>query len=312
MKILQVYKEIVPNLIDSSCVALGMFDGVHIAHREVILDAVNKANKLGNKSAIITFCSNPKSVVIGKRVKQINTLDDKLHYIAQLGVDVAIVLEFNDKLLNMSAEDYLEKFLINGINAKSITVGYNHHFGVGKRGTPQFLQEKVSVYGYEFKEVSPIQLDSTTVSSSIIRKYITHGQMDKAQEFLGRPFSIKNTVVHGEKRGRQLGFPTANINIPDDIVAPKNGIYLATAEFDNEKYVTVVNVGKRPTFADLEKSLIEAYLFDFDGDLYGKEVRINFLNRIRDEKKFDSINELISQIDIDCCTAKSLAKQISL
>jgi len=299
-----IYREIKPNLLKSSCLALGMFDGVHLGHQKVILSAVKNAWIYDSTSTIVTFAKHPGYLKSKSQPRLITTFEEKIELFKKLGVQAVVVLDFTEELSRVSAEDYLKTFLIEGLNAKSISVGYNHHFGANKKGDTALLKRYSTEFNYELKVISPVTIEGHVVSSSAVRKFIHSGDVDSAAKMLGRPYSIKNIVVEGKHRGRLLGFPTANLNLPPEKSCPKAGVYSGIVISDDKLYFSVINVGKRPTYGDLIENLIEAHILDFDRDIYNKEIEVIFLKRIRDEKKFTSEAELKEQIKLDCRSAK--------
>lgn len=295
-----VFRELKENLLESSCLALGVFDGVHLGHRKVILNAVNKAQKSGATAGVVTFSKHPRFFITKSQPSMIISLEERLKLFEELGVEAAVVLDFDEKLAGMTAKDYLEKVLIGCFNAKSITIGYNHRFGCDKQGNSAFLREYSKKYGYEVSVISPVKIDNHVVSSSAVRKFVLKGDADSAAKFLGRSFKVAGAVIHGQHLGRSLGFPTANLSLPDEIIVPLEGVYSGLVKIDSKVYHAVINVGKRPTIGDLKKDLVEAHILDFDEDIYGRIIEVSFFKRIRDEKKFDSLDELKAQIQKDC------------
>jgi riboflavin kinase / FMN adenylyltransferase len=295
-----VFNEIKPDLIPSSCLALGMFDGVHLGHQKVILDAIKKAESMDALSAIVTFADHPQCVTAKTPTKLITTLEDRLNLFEDLGVQAVVVLKFTEELSRMAAVDYLKNVLVEALHPHYISIGYDHRFGAQKKGNIDLLQKYSEQYNYEVTVIPPVSIDGQVVSSSVIRKFISIGDIPQASKLLGRPFSIRGKVIKGEQRGRVLGFPTANLTIPDEIVSPASGVYSGMVEINDKSYFSVVNVGKRPTFGDIEEDLIEVHILNFDGDLYGQEIQVLFLKRLRDEKKFRSVEELKEQIRLDC------------
>jgi len=325
---LLVFRELKENLLESSALALGFFDGVHLGHQKVILNAVKKAQELETTCAVVTFSKHPRHVISKSSPSLLIPLEERLELFESLGVQVAIVLDFNENLAKMTAKEYLEKVLIGCLNAKSITIGYNHKFGQqsckhkqpdsctkspdeneeNKLGNGKFLEEYSNKYGFEVNIISPVKIDNHVVSSSIIRKFLLNGDVDSAAKFLGRPFKVKGTIIHGQHLGRTLGFPTANLLIPDELIIPLNGVYSGLVKIDSKEYHAVINIGKRPTIGDLKKDLIEAHILDFNEDIYGKIIEVSFLKRIRDEIKFNSLEELKVQIKKDCEIVHSSTK----
>ena len=262
-------------------VAIGTFDGVHIGHREVIA---------GNDT-VLTFDPHPLSVIHPEATpKLVMPFAIKRDLIAGLGVEELVVIPFDREFASRSAEEFVEEELIGRLGAGSVSVGENFRFGKGARGTPEFLAERLDT-----RVVPLVEADGETVSSSHIRGLVAAGEVKKAAVFLGGPFLFEGEVVQGDRRGRELGFPTANI-VPDDtLVTPGHGVYGAWAH----GHPAAVNVGVRPTFETGRGLLVEAYLLDFDGDLYGETLRIAFMERMRGEKRFESVEALVTQMKRD-------------
>lgn len=299
-----VIRELRENTFEASSLALGVFDGVHTGHRSVILEAVKKAKKLGITSAIVTFSRHPKYLITGAMPGVITTLDEKLKLFSELGVDAVVVIDFDQHLAGMTAEEYLKYILQGCLNVKSLSVGYNHQFGCDRKGTGDFLRQYCENNNISLSIISPVKINDHVVSSSVIRGFISSGDVKSAQEFLGRPFKVKGKVVEGQRLGRHLGFPTANLMVDEDLILPLRGVYSGNVRVGSDIYNAVINVGRRPTIGDLTKDLVEAHLLGFDRDIYGQEIEVYFLDRIRDEKKFDSLDELKIQIEQDCQFAK--------
>ena len=269
-------------------VAVGTFDGVHLGHREVIR---------GNDT-VLTFDPHPMSVIRPEATpKLVMPFPIKRDLIAGLGVEELVVIPFDREFASQSAEDFVEGELIGRLGAGSVSVGENFRFGKGASGTPDLLAEHL-----ETRVVPLVEAEGETVSSSHIRGLVAAGEVKKAAEFLGGPFLLEGEVVHGDKRGRELGIPTANI-VPDDmLVTPGHGVYAAWAH----GHSAAVNVGVRPTFETGRGLIVEAYLLDFDGDLYGETLRIAFVERMRGEKRFESVEALVDQMQRDVEQARAL------
>ena len=269
-------------------VAIGTFDGVHIGHREVIR---------GNDT-VLTFDPHPLSVIHPEATpKLVMPFAIKSDLIAGLGVEELVLIPFDREFASRSAEEFVDEELIGRLGAGGVSVGENFRFGKGARGTPEFLAERL-----ETRVVPLVEADGETVSSSHIRGLVAAGEVKKAARFLGGPFLLEGEVVEGDKRGRDLGMPTANI-VPDDtLVTPGHGVYAAWAH----GHPAAVNVGVRPTFETGRGLLVEAYLLDFEGDLYGETLRIAFMERMRGEKRFESADALVEQMQRDVEQARSL------
>jgi riboflavin kinase / FMN adenylyltransferase len=271
-------------------VAIGTFDGVHLGHREVIRGA----------DTVLTFDPHPLSVIHPEATpKLISTFPVRRDLIAGLGVEELVVIPFDRGFSEQSAEDFVEHVLVDRLGAMQVSVGENFRFGKGARGTPEFLSEHDE---FETRVVPLVEAAGETVSSSHIRGLVAAGEVDQAAEFLGGPFLFEGEVVPGDKRGRELGMPTANL-VPDDAyVTPGHGVYAGWAN----GHPTAVNVGVRPTFETGRGLVVEAHLLDFDGDLYGETLRIAFLERLRGEKRFDSVEELVAQMNRDVEDARRI------
>ena len=275
-------------------VAIGTFDGVHLGHREVIRGS----------DTVLTFDPHPLAVIHPEATpKLISPLAVKRDLIASLGVEEMVVIPFDRGFSEQSAEEFVAEVLIERLGAARVSVGENFRFGKGARGTAEFLRSHDE---FEARVVPLVEVAGETVSSSHIRGLIAAGDVAGAAEFLGEPFLFEGEVVSGDRRGRELGVPTANI-VPDDAyVAPGHGVYAATAD----GYPTAVNVGVRPTFDSGRGLLVEAHLIGFEGDLYGKQLRIAFLERMRGEKRFDSVEALVEQMHADLVDAQKIADRL--
>jgi riboflavin kinase / FMN adenylyltransferase len=275
-------------------VAIGTFDGVHLGHREVIRGA----------DTVLTFDPHPLAVIHPEATpKLISSFPVKRDLIASLGVAEMVVIPFDRGFSEQTAEEFVQEVLIDRLGAVQVSVGENFRFGKRAKGTADFLGSHEE---FETRVVPLVEVAGETVSSSHIRGLIAAGDVAQAAEFLGEPFLFEGEVVLGDRRGRELGVPTANL-VPDDAyVAPGHGVYAAAAD----GYPTAVNVGVRPTFDSGRGLLVEAHLIGFDGDLYGKQLRIAFLERMRGEKRFDSVDELVEQMQQDLVDAQQIADRL--
>jgi riboflavin kinase/FMN adenylyltransferase len=272
-------------------VAIGTFDGVHLGHREVIRGS----------DTVLTFDPHPLSVIHPEATpKLISPFSIKRDLIAGLGVDELVVIPFDKAFSQKSAEEFVEDVLIERLGAERVSVGENFRFGKRAKGTPEFLRSHDE---FETRVVPLVEVAGETVSSSHIRGLVAAGDVSGAAEFLGGPFLFEGEVVLGDRRGRELGFPTANLVPNDSLVAPGHGVYAAWAH----GYPAAVNVGVRPTFETGRGLLIEPHLIGFDGDLYGETLRIAFLERMRGEKRFESVDALVEQMHLDVAQAKEIA-----
>lgn len=267
---------------------LGFFDGVHVAHQAVILSAVNYAQK----TSLITFKESP-SIYFNSECEYIYPREKSVEKIKSLGVDEVVELDFS-QIADMNADDYI-KFLVDKYNPVSISTGFNHTFGKNKSGNPDLLRTCSTKYGYKYFCIEPQKYESEVVSSTLIKKYLKEGKIEIANKLLGSNFCLEGKVVHGAQIGRKIGFPTANINYPKDIVKIPFGVYSGLV---GEKHA-MINWGMKPTLNNTKEPVVEVHILGYEGDLYGKVLEVEILKKIRDEKKFNSLEELREQIEKD-------------
>ncbi|MCM1010873.1 MAG: riboflavin biosynthesis protein RibF [Fusobacterium sp.] len=277
--------------------ALGFFDGVHLGHQVVIKSAVDFARENGKKSAVITFKEHPQVILRGCAPEYISTEAERRDNLAKLGVDFCYELDFSE-ISGMSGEDYVKEILVKNFAPVSISTGFNHNFGAKKSGTPELLVELGERYGYKYFKIPPVEIDGEIVSSSLIRKKLALGDICAAEKFLGRPFAVTGTVQKGAGLASKIGFKTANIAYPAGICKLPYGVYAVRANGMS----AIANFGVKPTFEKLTAMpILEVHILNFDKDIYGEALEVEFLNFIRAEKKFASVDELVAQIknDID-------------
>lgn len=290
-----------------SVVALGAFDGIHLAHAKILDTAVERARALGVSAVACTFDPHPAAVLRPALAPApIATLEENLSRIARHGLDAALVIPFTREFSLIEAEVFVDLVLVRTLGVREVVVGFNHTFGAGARGTAALLLELGGRRGFVTHVLPPLQVDGLTVSSSTIREALREGGVELAGALLGRPYSVSGTVQRGAGRGRTLGFPTANLR-PDRPLVLAAGVYAARARWDGHVADAVVNLGYRPTF-DESQYWIEAYLFDFSGDLYDRPLTLDFLRRIRPERKFPGVEELRAQVFADMEEARRLLR----
>jgi riboflavin kinase/FMN adenylyltransferase len=277
-------------------VAIGTFDGVHLGHREVIAGA----------ETVITFDPHPQSVVApGTQPKLLTTLDRKAELVASLGVEELVVIPFDGDFAARSAQDFVDHVLVERVAATHVSVGENFRFGHKAQGDAQMLAGDAR---FETRTVPLLEVDGEVVSSSHIRGLLAGGAVQYADELLGAPFAVDGEVQHGDKRGRTLGFPTANLVPQPGFVVPGHGVYACRVQLaDGTLVAAATNVGVRPQFVTGRGELIEAFLIDWSGDLYGQKIRIEFLRRLRGERRFDSVDALVGQMGRDVDEARNLS-----
>ena len=293
---MQILKELT-NIPDLS-LALGFFDGVHRGHQAVINNAVNYAHENGIRSAVITFSDHPCCYFYGVAPKYILTRDDRAKHLSNLGIDYLIELDF-ESISGLTAEDYLRDVLVKYFKPRAITTGWNHNFGYKKSGNVKFLEKYSKKFDYNYFEIPPQKVDSITISSTTIREFLSNGKIDKANEMLGYNFTICGKVVKGQQIGRTIGFPTANILYPSELIELPFGVYAVCVKINDEMFKGITNFGIRPTVSDTKQPSLETHILDFDKDIYGQNIEVKFLKMIRPEKKFDSLNALKTQIALD-------------
>lgn len=305
---------------------IGVFDGVHIGHRTVIDRIRNIATGLGAKSALVTFEPHPAKVLRPELAPDLLTgLDHKLELLAETGLDTVVVVPFDRTRAGESAEEFIDSVLLGCLSARAVVVGEDFHFGKGRLGNVELLEQvgahagfKVHGHGLVPRPSNSSELTGhgdvdfadlgTAVSSSAIRRALTVGEVALAGRLLGRPHEMRGTVATGDKRGRTIGFPTANVMVESGFVVPADGVYAGWYVLpDGSRRPAAVNVGRRPTFYEhAEHSLIEAHLIDFDGDLYDRAARVQFVRRLRGEQRFDGIDALANQLHVDIEAARSV------
>jgi riboflavin kinase / FMN adenylyltransferase len=275
--------------------AVGEFDGVHLGHREVIRGS----------DTVLTFEPHPRTVVAPDSApKLLTSLPVKADLIAELGVAELVVIPFDGSFAAQTAQEFIDHVLVERLGARQVSVGENFRFGNRARGDAALLRSQTA---FESRVCDLVELEGEIISSTHIRGLVAAGDVATAARFLGAPFQMRGTVVDGDKRGRTLGFPTANL-VPDPrLVVPDHGVYACLAEIDGAAHVAAVNVGVRPTFKTGRGLLVEAFLLDFDGDIYGRELRLHFLERLRGERRFDTVEALVEQMDRDVAETRRLA-----
>ncbi len=288
-------------------VTIGAFDGVHLGHRALIEIVKQRAGELGVASAVVTFDRHPASVVRPESAPLLLTdLDQKLELLEQTGVDYTLVVPFNMERAAEPANKFVEEVLVRRLGAKAVIVGYDFHFGKGRSGNVALLKEMGADHGFAVQELSAVSEDQVTVSSTEIRKRLGAGDVETAATMLGRPHEVRGLVLMGDGRGRELGYPTANVHLPTDIALPADGVYAGEYVLpDATVKQAAVSLGTRPTFYADGVNILEAYVLDFDGDLYGQHAKVRFTQHLRDQVRFESIDDLVAQIahDVDAVRA---------
>ena len=295
--------------IEPTVVALGNFDGIHKGHQEIISRTVKEADAAGLKSAVFTFSNHTSSVLKNvPPVKNILYAEEKMRILEEMGVDYVFNIPFTEEILRMSPEEFIDQILVEKFNIREAYCGFNYSFGYKASGTPEVLMHEGLKRGLGIHVQEPYIIDGIVVSSTYIRQLIEEGRMEEVTKFMGRMYAISGEIVMGNKLGRTIGFPTCNTLVDDTMVTPPNGVYITTCTIDGVTRQSVTNVGVKPTIGTYEKN-IETHIFDFDEDVYGKQIRVDFIKHTRGEKKFDGVEALKKQIESDCIEARVYHRQ---
>lgn len=295
---------------EPTAITTGTFDGIHIGHKTILNQLISEAKEINGRSVLVTFSPHPRLVLFPDREGPIllTTLDERLELLEKTGIDDVIVHPFTMEFSRLSALNYIRDLLVAKLHMKRLVIGYDHHFGRNREGSIDELREMSPMFGFEVTEIPPQDIDQVNISSTKIRNALYDGDIDTATVYLNYSYFINGEVVHGAKRGGKMGFPTANVkvNSPWKLI-PRKGVYAVRVDVAGTRYDGMLNIGVNPTFGEQEES-IEVHIFDFNEDLYGKEIRINFFKRIRDEVKFDSVDDLINRMKIDQLEVKEALK----
>ena len=294
--------------IEATATALGNFDGVHLGHQELIREAVKQAREKGLKSAVFTFSNHPKNVISGTNmVKNIIYNDEKEEILESMGVDYLFSLDYTKEFGSLSPQEFTAELLVKHFRVKHVVCGFNYRYGYKAQGDSQTLIEQGCILGFDVSVMDAVSLEGSVVSSTLIRGLIALGDMEVCSRYLGRNYSIGGTVIEGNHIGRTIGFPTCNITVDETMVAPASGVYVTCCRVDGQTYPAITNVGSKPTIGLYHKN-VETHLLDVKVDLYGKDIRVEFLKKLRDERKFDNIEALTEEIRRNCDTAREYHK----
>jgi riboflavin kinase/FMN adenylyltransferase len=294
-----------PSLFRAPVATIGVFDGVHLGHKRVLARAKELAASLGGEVVVVTFHVHPRAVTVGRAPPLITSLPHRLLLLEREGVDATIVLHFDERLRDMSAERFIDEILVGRIGVRALVLGPDGHFGKDRRGDFDFAKARLAPLGVPVERVEPVKLaDGRVVSSSSIREAVARHDIPASEELLGRPPALYGTVVRGDGRGRTLGFPTANLDLAGEL-RPGRGVYGASVAIDGRPWPAVVNIGGRPTFhpeGDVADA-VEVHVIGFSGDLYGRALEVRLLGRLRDERRFAGAEKLKAQIAADVAEA---------
>ena len=280
-------------------VTSGTFDGVHYGHRKIFKRLVQLARANNGKSVVLTFWPHPRFVLGKNNLKLLSTLEEKTQLIADEGIDYFVKIPFTREFSQLTSSEFIQQILVEGVGTNILVIGYDHRFGKNREGSFDYLKEHSKEYGFEVEEIPAQDIDNISVSSSKIRRALQDGQISIGNDYLGRPYSFSGTVVGGEKIGRSLGYPTANINIEEEYkLVPADGIYAVEVKVKNRNYRGMLYIGPRPTLNGKDKT-IEVNIFDFSDDIYDERITVDLIQRIRGDARFDSLEELKNQLTLD-------------
>lgn len=294
--------------VSNAVVTSGTFDGVHLGHQKIIQRIREIARAVQGETVLITFWPHPRLVLYPTEhhLRLLSTFEEKANLLRQFGIDHLVTIPFTQEFSQLTSREFIEKVLVEKIQTKKLVIGYDHRFGKNREGSFEYLQEHCGEFGFDLEEISRQDVDDIGVSSTKIRKALESGDIKTANNYLGRSYELNGLVVKGQQIGRSIGFPTANIHIPNDYkLIPHDGVYAVEAKVDGQLYKAMLNIGNRPT-VDGSKKTVEAHLFDFQGDLYNKLITVYFREFIREERKFESLEALKNQLIRDQKTAKSI------
>jgi len=288
-----------------SVATLGSFDGIHLGHQALVRNAVDDARRLGAHSVVLTFEPHPLKVLAPARApKLLLAHKDKMELLQSLGVDIVVIQKFDAAFANLSARDFVAQLLVGRLRVKKIWVGRDLRFGQGRKGSADALVGWGSENGFEVGLVEPVLLGGVRVSSTRVRQLVEEGRVDEAALMLGRHHFVSGRVVTGHRRGRELGFPTANISSRTEVLPP-DGVYATLFQWRGKTLLSASSIGSNPTFGDGPRT-VESFVLDFDGDLYGEPVKLHFVERLRAEKKFAAVDELVAQMGEDVAQARAI------
>lgn len=290
-----------------ACATIGVFDGVHRGHQALMRETVAGARRHGAMPVAVTFDRHPLEVIApDKAPRLLSTLEQRAREMAACGIEAMLVLTFDDTFRHRSPEDFVQRVVVDTLGCAQVVVGANFRFGHKQSGTTETLRELGERYGFEVTVVELQEGVGEVVSSNLIRQHLREGLVELAAEELGHPFTLAGVVEHGAKRGRDLGFPTANLHVAERALLPRLGVYAGVLLWGGKRFPCVMNVGMNPTFGDRDLPIVEAYVLDFSSDLYGENVELEFIGRLRDELRFVSVDALVAQMKQDVADARAL------
>lgn len=307
---MKIYRDINEfQTLNKAVVTIGAFDGVHIGHKKILNRLTELSRLVNGESVLITFWPHPRFVLKkdAEPIGLLNTLEEKIHLLDTYNIDHLLILNFNEEFAKLTADDFIENILIKAIGTRFLVLGYDHRFGNNREGSIDYLNLNKDRFGIESIEIPKQEIESLAISSTLIRKALLNGDSAVANQNLGYPYLLRGFVIEGNKLGRTIGFPTANIFIEDqDKLIPKNGVYAVYVYIEGERYKGMLNIGVRPTINNDKRRTIEVHIFDFNEDIYGKTVRLELIAFMRDEVKFEGLDALILQLKQDEINSRAL------
>ncbi|MCX6152117.1 MAG: bifunctional riboflavin kinase/FAD synthetase [Ignavibacteriales bacterium] len=305
--ILQVSKK------KNTVLTIGTFDGFHLGHQKIMEQVIIDTNGRGGRSLVITFEPHPRNVISKDyNLKLLTSTEEKISLIKKAGIENILIIKFSEEFSKLTAEEFIRDYIVAKIGASELVIGHDHRLGRDRIGDESKLKELGKQFSFDVAPVNAVKINGEIVSSTIIRAALLEGNIDKANAFLGRSYSFSGKVVTGAMRGRELGFPTANIELDENQkLVPANGIYIVEFFVNSKKHFGLMNIGTRPTFEDSLKVVIEVYLYDFNNDIYGKNVSVNIIHRMREELKYPAKEELIAQMEIDKIKGLEIIKRLT-
>lgn len=297
---MKIYNSIENFKVKNAVLTVGTFDGVHLGHRKLLKELVNKADEIGGEAVVFTLHPHPRKFLFPKsKLFFLNTIEEKAKLLEEIGIKHFIIYPFTKDFANLTSCNFIDSILFKQLKIKELFVGYDHRFGKDRQGNFNELQKCTSKFGIKLSKIDAFVKSEITISSTTIRNEILDGNINKANAYLSYKYSISGKVVSGNKIGRKIGFPTANIKISTSKIIPANGVYAVNVKVKNKLLKGMLNIGTRPTINNNKQEVIEVYLFDFEEDIYGVELKIEFVQFIRQEMKFDNLNELKNQLTKD-------------
>lgn len=289
------------NKLSNTCVTIGTFDGLHLGHQNILNVLKNIAKEKELNTTVVSFDPHPRRIVKKSfDIKILTTIDEKREFLEELGIDNFYIINFTEDFSKQTSEEFVKNYIVDRFDAKYLVVGHDHKFGKDRGGDTESLQKLGSELGFGITSVDAVENQGEIISSTKIRDALLNGDVEKANNYLGRSYSLQGEVVKGASRGRVLGFPTANLQLGNqNKLIPQNGVYAVGCSLNDDQLYGVMNIGYRPTFNDTKELVPEVHIFKFNRNIYGDTLKINFIKRIRPEKKFDSKDELITQIELD-------------